>query len=322
MLPKLDGKVLIIKDFTAVLQMHREARQEVVSTLRDAYDGEAARAFGTGELKSYRSRFGLLAAVTPVIDDYGSVNAMLGERFLRYRLRLGDNLEKIVKALANTAKEDAMRDELAEAAQGVLLQTPGKPDLPEMIGTRISHLANFLATGRSVVSRDRSGTVTYLPQPEVGTRVAKQLKKLALGVAMARNEQVVSEDVYRIVVRVARDSLPSMRERVLERLWGLRGNFEATQCIADTCELDTDTCRVWLSDLRLLGIADREGERPYRWQMKPEFQEDIDAAQVWTTDDSDICPPPDTAPLIDNDPEAYEGCGVGGRALPHKPAVA
>lgn len=311
LLPKLDGKVLIVKDFTTILQMQRDARQEVISTLRDVYDGEACKVFGTGESKSYRSRFGLIAAVTPVIDDYSSVNAQLGERFLRFRLESGDTLCKIAKALGNATTENRMREELTQAALGVLANEPRRPELPERTAMRIVHLANLLAVARSEVSRDRGGTVTYVPVPEVGTRLAKQLKKLALGVGMVRGLAVVDDAVYRLVVRVALDTLPSMRTRLLRQLWIMSNGFQTTQAIADEIELDTETAKVWLSDLRLLRIVDRLGERPFTWKLQGSFVADILAAEVWPIPKND-CSPPNSDPLIDRDRERYEGCKVGG----------
>ena len=82
LLPKLNGKLLIIKDFGTILTMYREARGEIFAQLREVYDGQFAKAFGTGETISWKGKVGLLAATTPVIDKYMSVNAMLGERFL------------------------------------------------------------------------------------------------------------------------------------------------------------------------------------------------------------------------------------------------
>ena len=87
LLPKLDGKVLVIKDFTALLNMPREARQQILGDLRDAYDGNAAKAFGTHvETRRYTSKFGIMAAVTGAIDKHAAVMQQLGERFLKLRL--------------------------------------------------------------------------------------------------------------------------------------------------------------------------------------------------------------------------------------------
>src|SRR5947207_2882958 len=40
LLPKLNGKTLLIKDFTVTLQMTASSRDALLGVLRDAYDGE------------------------------------------------------------------------------------------------------------------------------------------------------------------------------------------------------------------------------------------------------------------------------------------
>ena len=81
------GKVLFIKDFTAILNLHRDALQQILGDFRDAYDGEMAKAFGSqAGTRSFRSRFGIVAAVTPAIDKFATTNQQLGERFLTIRL--------------------------------------------------------------------------------------------------------------------------------------------------------------------------------------------------------------------------------------------
>ena len=46
LLPKLDGKVLVIKDFTTVLSGRRDVRTEICGQLRDIYDGFCEKSFG------------------------------------------------------------------------------------------------------------------------------------------------------------------------------------------------------------------------------------------------------------------------------------
>lgn len=47
LLPKLDGKVVLIKDFTSVLNMRREARENVFNDLRECHDGYLEKEFGS-----------------------------------------------------------------------------------------------------------------------------------------------------------------------------------------------------------------------------------------------------------------------------------
>ena len=68
LLPKLDGKILIVKDLTPLISGSADVRSAVLGQLRDAYDGSSAKAFGTGDVKRYESRFGMLFGVTPVIE--------------------------------------------------------------------------------------------------------------------------------------------------------------------------------------------------------------------------------------------------------------
>ena len=277
LLPKLDGKILVVKDFTAVLTMRDESRTEVLGTLRDAYDGEATKAFGTGETRSYRSRFGMLACVTPVIDRYWGVSAQLGERFLRFRLSTEEREAKVTQALSNTNDEKRMREELSAAALGVLAQNPAVPSVPAETERRLVHLADFVALARSEIARDRQGVIQYLPAPEVGTRVGKALKKLLMGIAMARGVEAVDEDIYRIGLRVAMDTIPSMRALLLKVLWRNREHEKLTKDIGDEAEIPTDTAKTWLDDLRLLSIVQRGGKQNtgYTWILREAFQQTV-----------------------------------------------
>lgn len=284
LLPKIDGKVLIVKDFTAILEMPNEARSEVLGILRDCYDGEACKVFGTGETKRYRSRFGLLAAVTPVIDNYWGVSAQLGERFLRFRLPAGGRVDKTTRAMRNADGETGMRIELAEASMGVLAQDHEVvPSVPDHIEEKLIALADFVSLARSEVSRDRQGVIRYVPSPEVGTRVGKSLKKLSMGIAMARGVPSVDDTIYAIVRRVGLDTIPSMRAKLLGVLWTLRRNFEVTAVVADHAEVPTETAKTWLDDLRILGMIRRGGESRtgYTWNLNEEFHDTVVHAELW-----------------------------------------
>jgi len=64
LLPKLDAKVLVIKDFTVIIKDRRDVVSNIMGQLRDMYDGKSKRAFGTGKDTLYTSKFGILAGVT------------------------------------------------------------------------------------------------------------------------------------------------------------------------------------------------------------------------------------------------------------------
>jgi hypothetical protein len=76
-----DG-IFLAKDFTSVLSMRREKRGAILGQLREIHDGEFKRDFGTGESKIWKGRVTIVAAVTPVLDQFYAVFSVLGERFL------------------------------------------------------------------------------------------------------------------------------------------------------------------------------------------------------------------------------------------------
>ena len=58
-------------------------------------------------------------------------------------------------------------------------------------------MADFVARARTPVKREgRTGVVDYVPVPEVGTRLVGQLMQLARGIAAAREQQDVDDDIF------------------------------------------------------------------------------------------------------------------------------
>ena len=80
--------ILLAKDFTSILSMHRESRAAVLAALREVYDGSWTRHLGTdgGKTLTWSGKVAVLAGVTPTIDSHHAVMASMGERFVLYRL--------------------------------------------------------------------------------------------------------------------------------------------------------------------------------------------------------------------------------------------
>ena len=57
--------VVVMKDFTTVLSMNRDSRQEVLSQLREVFDGSFTKDFGTGESVSGEGRLAVIPASRP-----------------------------------------------------------------------------------------------------------------------------------------------------------------------------------------------------------------------------------------------------------------
>lgn len=206
--------ILLIKDFTTILQMRRDSRANIIAQLRELHDGSYECDFGTGITKRWQGKLTILAAVTPEIDRMYSVMSSLGERFLKIRWdRPAREAGEI--AYGQSGRERSIRAEIQKEVKTLFDAAPNRsPKIaPEMV-TRISYLADLVAHARSHVSWE-SGQIDYTAPAEANTRITKQLAAIATGVAALRCKQVVDESEWEDILRVGLDSILPKRKQVL-----------------------------------------------------------------------------------------------------------
>ncbi len=281
-LPKLNGKILILKDFTTLMKERREVLANLMGQLRDMYDGKSRRAFGTGKSTMYVSKFGIIAGVTFEIDKHITTLAALGERFLIYRLPILTRDQKKARALTASRNLNVTRQEekIQKAAHYVLDLTPIKPEIPEEIMLKLETLAEFVAKARTHVERDRyNREVVYDPEPEVHTRLLKQLSDLARGICMAREKACAGLSELRLIRKIGFDCIPSNRAKLL-RLLALRFPDKiSNQEAADACKLSRSAVYYWLDDLHKLDLVKKitiaggsgHGWSRYTWVLRKHY---------------------------------------------------
>ncbi len=222
LLPQLNGKTLIFKDFTTILEKGRDERRELISQFRECYDGYYAKKVGTVDKTiSYSSRFGLIAGVTPVIDSHWKIMQQLGERFLKVRWK--ENPDLVTKrSRKNESHERIMREDLIENSNSFIanLDQDKKPKFnDEEFGDFISDIAKFIAHARTPISFNGGANDFYfenIPTPEIPTRLVKQLKKMSKCLALVRGKPEVDSKEIESLLRIAKDSIPQDRLAVLE----------------------------------------------------------------------------------------------------------
>ena len=283
LLPHLDGKLLIIKDFTSILSKKTEDSTAIFADLREAYDGYLEKSFGSGVgIKGYHATFGVIAGVTPAIDMYRTVHALLGERFLRVNV-VGDEDGAIARASQLEGQEKQMREELGRTIGGYLTRA-GEWTSPDILVEQrfleqLRALARITAALRSAVARDRRHYVLYPPQREIGTRLVKQLQKLAKALANWRERVLVSAEDYATVRRVALDGIPHQRLAVLTVLLAAEG-WMATRQVGQGADLPTESAGEALEDMWMLGLVLREGDSAYQWAVTDETRDLLERAAI------------------------------------------
>jgi hypothetical protein len=278
LIPKLNGRVLIVKDFTAIMSLPQTEREEIIGILRDAYDGECGRFFGNGITRKYNSKFGILAAATPAIEAFVENHSAMGERFLRWRNYLPTSLYKrqvyVQKAIDNVGKGPMIREELSQAAQLILLADYSgyTPIIPTFIKKHIIQLSLLVAQLRAVVPRDPySKEVVDLTEAELATRLSKEFSQLVIAAAMLGRKYEVGLFEYNLAIQVARSSAP-YRVLVILRLVYEAGDkgIRSTE-INEKVRLSSATIQILLQNLVILNFIEKEqivGEKLKKYVYK------------------------------------------------------
>jgi hypothetical protein len=259
--------ILAFKDLTTVLTMHREARSQIIGQLREVADGRTEKSFGNGLRIEWEGKIGLVAGVTPVIDEQHTFLSIMGERFLLYRMPETSRQELARRSLAHRGRELALRDHIRATVGDFLepFQGCGRLELPSSFTEPLVELTDVVTRARSGVSRDRySREVEHLPAPEAPTRLAKQLAQLAgalleLGVGQS--------EAWRLVRKLGWDSVPAVRCTVLDFL--ARVGVPATHAtIAEATDLPPSTVGRVSEDLALLQLVRRHKDGN-AWHVTP-----------------------------------------------------
>lgn len=259
LIPRMIDHVTIFKDWTEMLGLHPQALQEVVDIFRGAYDGHVHKEFGHGVIRDYHGRFTILAGVTNAI--HGHSTATMGERFLKYQLE-GMNMESMFHtlsaALRSVGKGKVKNDALQAAALAFLDRDVPRLEVDDMIDKemeqRINALAAIVGIMRHIVERGRDGEVKFKQAAEVGTRLTKQLAKLAMNAAYVLGKPIVDDEVFLVVQRVAFDTAIGFNIDLVQAAFELGGVELFEKNLHDQTGIPSSTVHRHVEDLCLLKV--------------------------------------------------------------------
>ena len=301
LIPKLNGKILVIKDFTSIMSKRDVEKDEIFGILRDAYDGKCSKVFGTGVKRSYESKFTIISAVTPEIYKLSNEHQSLGERFLKFTI--GSNLvhaseeEIIDRAITNLNRETDMRKEISETVRGYLFHKFKEydreklPALSPKLKTSLVALAQIGARMRGTVSRERyrPDLIATKPSAEIGSRLGKQLAKLALSLAIVHSRKEVNESDYVLCKKTMLDTISQRNEDILKCAYLNCPKPESTirtKEISFRVRYPHATCARILSDMEMLDIVNRTGKaNKYEWKLSPYVRGLIQKAELYKTEE-------------------------------------
>lgn len=276
LLGKIDGKCLIIKDFTEVLESQPAERDQVFSILRGAYDGSVSRAYGNQVVRMYNDlRFSMLACVTQKISMV--TNSSQGERFLKYRLETELDYDKRIKAAIKlTGREDAAAQGISTVIQDFITEGVTYDEkAADVYLDRIVALAKLVSIVRTEVIKDiKRQEILVRPESELGTRVGTQLYKLLLFLLAV--DPTKPDLAYKIVKKTAMDSVEGFIFDIVKLCYRrMKRQLPITPDIMSTrLNIPMFTLNLKLSDGTLVGILKRiklRGCLKYKYKLKDEI---------------------------------------------------
>jgi len=221
--------IILVKDFTTVLELPHNERSEIFAQMREVYDGSYSKSFGTGQTVSWSGKIGFLGACTPIIERYTKKISALGERFLFCRINdlTPENIDKALDKSLDSHSDtvNSYRISLQEKVKEFIvsnLQTSldFEISLTEEEKEFLKKCSKFIAQVRSEVIRDSYDRDTILVKPfaEAPMRVSKQLKSLLKGYCIIDKVKSPEKRHLELIYRVTLDNLPPMKREILDRI--------------------------------------------------------------------------------------------------------
>jgi len=215
----------LIPDFTVMASMRREMRGEIMGQLRRIYDGNFEKKVGTEITKCWKGKMTMIAATTPIIDKYTSIDASLGERFIQVNWRASRDrwrgrftIDRMMRRARGEKFKTPLKDmtrELFADATAELLQIP----LGHHCVDRLASLALIIADSRLSVYGQMSETSYVINETTVAEDIHRLLGEYFAqlsGITRLHKRTEPNEQDVQDVLRCGIETLPTYRSVILQ----------------------------------------------------------------------------------------------------------
>jgi hypothetical protein len=276
LLSMVKNAVLVFKDFTTILQMSADTRNEILQQIREIYDGYYKKYYGTGKKVEWQGKITILAGCTEVYEVYRQIDQTLGERFLFYRPPAEQRQSLALRSLHQISKEKQMHKEIQEAIK--TYHDSIDPDVfkevrvDEDILKELVKIADVVTLLRSGVKRDHRKEVEYIPSPEVPARLSQQLYVLLIAVAVLNKHLTATNEELVLAKKVGLMTVPYKKYRIVKYFLDNNNFTKKTSEIASDLGFPHSTTYYLLEDMWCFKILQREGmEHEAKWYLSKDF---------------------------------------------------
>lgn len=297
LLPKLDSKCLIVKDWTVIFSLDERMTKKIIGDMVGAYDKSLAKFSSRRGQIVYNSEFSHLGCITPsTLNKHHNYLNMIGPRFLSYIIpELSEADEnKSFNAIFGEDDRQEKEEKTSQIVSNYLDELNNRDiSMVEAINTDVQKYlriaSRFMAKARGIVItqsakflNEESQEVTYYEpldvQIEQPWRAVQQLMVLSKYLAIVTEKVKVGPEECQIVKEIVTSSMPADRSQALKALKNsLDGEVTAKE-LADDTNKSTKTARRLLDELIFLGIVEKDkgsGTRAASYKLVKEFKDFI-----------------------------------------------
>lgn len=258
--------VILMKDFTTIISMRDDNRRDILAQIREVYDGELTKETGTGLSLSWRGKLNFIAGSTSSYYEKQKEIDSMGPRFIMYELDelSNDGRKEFLYFAKNNmndikAKRGELQDLARETVEEILENLPDElPMINKRINQNLVDLAEFVSRARTPVSRDFHGNITVVHFKELPARIYSQVYRLGqmfMAIAQMNGREEMDKAEEYLLYKFLLNSIPRQKRDVLYTLF--RYKEATTKSVAHLLNIETESIKLWLSDLNAHGICER-----------------------------------------------------------------
>lgn len=274
--PRLNGRCLLVKDGTMLLESGKDELRRIFGELRDIFDGSLAVDYRNGREANFKGiHFSQVMGMTEAI--YGMNTSILGERFLHCRLEVDRDTEvnrnrsAIEQVLS--ASKPAVTDGNEEgdsrtfpvqrsAVAGFLQHVHShirdneilRPAFDSEAVEAIQAMADCIACCRA-----HNEDEMFDARPESSTRVVKLLARLALCLCYIFDRKSIDQSILDLLRKVCLDSCWGQQFRILSCLARCESGINK-QSLAVAVNIPLETMTRRLKSMTRMGMVNIELE--------------------------------------------------------------
>lgn len=274
LLPLLDKKCLIIKDWTAIFSLDEKMTKKLLGDLVGIYDKEFAKFSSRRGNITYTSAFSQLGCITPAtLNKHTQYMNMVGPRFLCYIIPdIGSEIEKhifakIFSGVSRSEQEDELRLRVSTYLEQLKENQFEIEPFSDPVKAFLQKSAKLIACCRGVVViqsqkmiNDEGKSITYYEvqdiQIEQPWRSVQQISSLAKYLAFIAGKKEVGVDELRIIKDVVLSSMPANRAEALKNIIKSDGEVTA-KVLSDGIDKSVKTSRRLLDELTALKVLNK-----------------------------------------------------------------